>query len=79
MEWKISDNYRSREASEMFQNTKLLRNPCFRGFWVHSLKTSDKVLRYGENNQVEFSEHPTVVQRGNERTINIYAAIPDAA
>lgn len=43
------------------------------------LKTSDKVLRYGENNQVEFSEHPTVVQRGNERTINIYAAIPDAA
>ena len=31
------------------------------------------------NNQVEFSEHPTVVQRGNERTINIYAAIPDAA
>ena len=46
---------------------------------IHSLKTSDKVLRYGENNQVEFSEHPTVVQRGNERTINIYAAIPDAA
>ena len=58
----------------MFQNTNSLRPPCFRGFWVHSLKTSDKVLRYGENNQVEFSEHPTVVQRGNERTINIYAA-----
>ncbi len=34
---------------------------------------------YGENNQVEFSEHPTVVQRGNERTINIYAAIPNVA
>lgn len=58
----------------MFQNTNYLSPPCFRGFWVHSLKTSDKVLRYGENNQVEFSEHPTVVQRGNERTINIYAA-----
>ena len=68
-----------REASEMFQNTNSLRNHRFRGFWVHSLKTSDKVLRYGENNQVEFSEHPTVVQRGNERTINIYAAIPDVA
>ena len=63
----------------MFQNTNSLRTPCFRGFWVHSLKTSDKVLRYGENNQVEFSEHPTVVQRGNERTINIYAAIPNVA
>lgn len=57
----------------------LLDPPCFRGFWVHSLKTSDKVLRYGENNQVEFSEHPTVVQRGNEQTINIYAAIPNVA
>lgn len=56
-----------------------LEPPRFRGFWVHSLKTSNKVLRYGENNQVEFSEHPTVVQRGNERTINIYAAIPDVA
>ena len=37
----------------------------FTGFLVYSLKTSDKVVRYGENNQVEFSEHPTVVQRGN--------------
>ena len=53
----------------MFQNTKPLRNPCFRGFWVHSLKTSDKVLRYGENNQVEFSEHPTVVQGGDSPTV----------
>ena len=61
----------------MFQNTNSLRNPRFRGFWVHSLKTSDKVLRYGENNQVEFYEHTTVVQRGNERTFNIYAAILD--
>ena len=72
-------SHRPREASEMLQNTNSLRNPRFRGFWVHSLKTSDKLLRYGENNQVEFSEHPTVVHRGNERTINIYAAIPDVA
>lgn len=63
----------------MFQNAKSLRSLCFRGFGVHSLKTSDKVLRYGKNNQVEFSEYPIVVQRGNERIINIYAAIPDVA
>lgn len=41
-------------------------------FLVHTFTTLDKVLRYGENNQVDFSEHPTVVQRGNERTINIF-------
>jgi len=63
----------------MFHNAKTAQSPMFSGFWVHSLKTSDKVLRYGENNQVEFSEHPTVVQRGNERTINIFAALPDVA
>ena len=51
----------------------------FTGFLVYSLKTSDKVVRYGEKNQVEFSEHPTVVQRGNERTINLLVSTPDVA
>ena len=68
-----------REASEMFHSTNSAQNPAFRGLWVHSLKTSDKVLKYGENNKVDFSEHPTVVKRGSVRTINIYAAVPDVA
>lgn len=51
----------------------------FTGFLVYSLKTSDKVVRYGENNQVEFSEHPTVVQRGNERAINLLVSTSDVA
>lgn len=68
-----------REASEMFHSANSVQNPAFRGLWVHSLKTSDKVLKYGENNKVDFSEHPTVVKRGSVRTINIYAAVPDVA
>ena len=60
----------------MFHNVNSAQDPAFRGFWVHSLKTSDKVLKYGENNKVDFSEHPTVVKRGSVRTINIYAAVP---
>lgn len=71
--------FRPREASEMFHNANSAQNPAFRGLWVHSLKTSDKVLKYGENNKVDFSEHPTVVKRGSVRTINIYAAVPDVA
>lgn len=35
-------------------------------------KTMDKVVRYGGNNQVDFFEHPTVIQCGDVRTINIY-------
>lgn len=70
---------RPREASEMFHSTNSAQNPAFCGLWVHSLKTSDKVLKYGENNRVDFSEHPTVVKRGSVRTINIYAAVPDVA
>lgn len=75
MEWKISDNYRSREASEMFHIDKSAENPHFDGFLLHTLKTMDKVVRYGGNNQVDFFEHPTVIQRGDVRTINIYAAV----
>ena len=71
--------FRPREASEMFYSANSAQNSTFRGLWVHSLKTSDKVLKYGENNKVDFSEHPTVVKRGSVRTINIYAAVPDVA
>ena len=72
MEWKISDNYRSREASEMFHIDKSAENPHFDGFLLHTIKTMDKVVRYGGNNQVDFFEHPTVIQCGDVRTINIY-------
>lgn len=79
MGWNISDNYRSREVSEMFHIDKLADNPHFDGFLLHTLKTMDKVLRYGGNNQVGFFEHPTVIQRGDVRTINIYAAVSNVA
>lgn len=55
----------------MFHSANSAQNSAFRGLWVHSLKTSDKVLKYGENNKVDFSEHPTVVKRGSVRTIKI--------
>ena len=67
------------EAAEMFHRSKSAKNPYFDGFLLHTLYTTDKVLRYGENNQFEFSEHPAVVQRGEKRIINIYAAVPDVA
>ena len=70
---------RPTEASEMFHIGKSAEKPYFNGFLLHTLKTTDKVLRYGENNQVDFYEHPTVVQRGDERTINICVAVPDVA
>ena len=67
------------EAAEMFHISKNAKNPYFDGFLLHTLCTADKVLRYGENNQFDFFEHPSVVQRGEKRIINIYAAIPDVA
>ena len=77
--WYHFQKFRPREASEMFHSANSVQNPAFRGLWIHSLKTSDKVLKYGENNKVDFSEHPTVVKRGSVRTINIYATVPDVA
>ncbi len=58
---------------------KLAENLHFDGFLLHTLKTMDKVLRYGENNQVDFFEHPMVIQCGDVRTINIYAAVSNVA
>ena len=60
MEWKISDNYRSREASEMFHIDKSAENTHFDGFLLHTIKTMDKVVRYGGNNQVDFFVNITV-------------------
>ena len=59
----------------MFHIDKSAENSHLDGFLLHTLKTTDKMLRYGENNQVDFFEHPTVIQRGDVRTINIYAAV----
>ena len=70
---------RPTEGTEMFYILKNADNPYFEGFSLHTLCTADKVLRYGENNQFEFSEHPVVVQRGEKRIINIYAAVPEVA
>lgn len=63
----------------MFHISKSVKNSCFDGFLLHTFCTNDKVLRYGENNQFEFFEHPAVVKRGEKRIINIYAAVPDVA
>lgn len=52
-------------------------NPCFEGFLIHTFSITDKVVKYGRNNQFDFSEQPKVVQRGEKRIINIYAVVPD--
>ena len=63
----------------MFHSAKSNKTPLFTGFLIHTLTTTDKVVKYGENNKIDFSEHPMVVQRGSKRTINLYVAVPDVA
>ena len=67
------------EATEMFHILKNAENPHFYGFRLHTFRTTDKVVRYGINNQFDFAEHPAVIQRGEKRTINICVAVPDVA
>lgn len=63
----------------MFHILRSAKNPYFDGFLLHTLYTTDKVLRYGKNNQFDFFDYPVVVQRGEKRIINIYAAVPEVA
>ena len=67
------------EATEMFHILKNAENPHFYGFRLHTFRTTDKVVRYGINNQFDFAEHPAVIQRGEKRTINICVAVPAVA
>lgn len=67
------------EATEMFHILKNAENPHFYGFRLHTFRTTDKVIRYGINNQFDFAEHPAVIQRGEKRTINICVAVPAVA
>lgn len=46
---------------------------------INTITTTDKVLKYIKNNGVDFSEHPTMIQRGNGQTTNISAAVPNVA
>ena len=75
--WVLADT--PTEASEMFHILKNAENPHFYGFRLHTFRTTDKVVRYGINNQFDFAEHPAVIQRGEKRTINICVAVPDVA
>ena len=75
--WSLTDD--PTEATEMFHILKNAENPHFYGFRLHTFRTTDKVIRYGINNQFDFAEHPAVIQRGEKRTINICVAVPAVA
>lgn len=48
----------------MFHFINNAENPCFEGFFIHTFSTTDKVVKYGRNNQFDFAEHSAVIQRG---------------
>lgn len=59
----------------MLENPTHGDKPFMRGIYLHSITNADKVLRYSETNRFGFDEHPTVVKRCKERTIDIYASL----
>ena len=63
----------------MFRNSENVDKPLFPSCLVHSFLSDERVLRYGANNKIDYSEHPTKVKHDAARTINIYAAIPEVA
>ena len=58
----------------MFHIDKSAENPHFDGFLLHTIKTMDKVVRHGGNNQVDFFEHPTVIQCGDSLNLELQLA-----
>lgn len=62
-------------ASKMGQNPIQKDKPAHPGLLIHTIITQDRVLRYSESNEFSFTDKPNVVERGAERTINIFAAL----
>lgn len=58
---------------------KAPQSGLFAGFLMDTIATADKPTRYGKNNKFTYSEQPTAIGQGSERTINIFCAVPDAA
>ena len=70
---KLSD--RPSGASKMGQNPIERDKPAHPGLLIHTIVTQDRVLRYSESNEFSFTDKPNVVERGAERTINIFATL----
>lgn len=62
-------------ASKMGRNLIERDKPAHPGLLIHTIITQDRVLRYSESNEFSFTDKPNVVERGVERTINIFAAL----
>ena len=62
-------------ASKMGQNPIERDKPAHPGLLIQTITTQDRVLRYSESNEFSFTDKPNVVERGVERTINIFAAL----
>ena len=70
---------RPTRASEMLHFQETPQSGLFAGFLMDTIATADKPTRYGKNNKFTYSEQPTAIGQGSERTINIFCAVPDAA
>ena len=65
------------EASEMFRYGNMEQKSVPNGLYIYTIKTPDRVLRYGEKNRIAFLASALKVAEGKERTIQIYAALSD--
>ena len=63
----------------MLHVLKNAENLHFCGFRLHIFRASNKIVRYGINNQFEFAEHCMVIQRSKRHAVNICVAVPDVA
>ena len=66
------------EASEMFHYGNTEQNSVPDGLYVYTIKTTERVLRYGEKNRIAFFERPNLVSQGKERRVNIHVALPNS-
>lgn len=52
--------------------------PEFIGLALDVIKTTDKPVKYGENNKYSYTDKPKRIGQGSERIVNICCALSDS-
>ena len=65
------------EASEMFHYGNMGQNSTPDGLYIYTIKTTERVLRYGEKNRIAFLASPAKKAGGKEKTVRVYVALSD--
>jgi len=64
-------------VSEMFQNEKIPNKLYDNGLLIYTIRSNERIIRYGKRNKFEHDAEPVTTKSDRERIINLYIGTPE--